>query len=294
VTGVPGDDDASPFDIDAEVLGYIYHPKVHRGKRPDPVLLTPAQVVHYSPIPDPLAQWRGMSWLTPVLQEIDGDKAAMRHKLMFFRNGATSNLAIKYDASIAPDVFTEYVRLFKESHQGVDKAYKTIHLGGGADPVAIGADMKQLDFKVTQGHGETRIAAAAGVGAIIARFSEGMQGSSLNQGNYGAAKRQFADMTLRPLWRMAAASLAKPSVVAVPSGSRLWYDDRDIEFLKEDAKDAADIFAVHANAIRTLTDGGYEPGSVVAAVNALNPTLLQHTGKLSVQLQEPGTTSTPS
>lgn len=283
VTGVPGESNGDWWDLNAEVLGYIYHPKPAGVPRPDPVLLSPARVAHWSPIPDPQAQWRGMSWLTPILREIDGDTAAMKHKLKFFQNGATASMAVSYPEDMPVDLFKQYVQLFKEAHDGVNNAYKTIHFGSGATPVTVGTDLKQLDFKVTQGHGETRIAAAAGVGAIIARFSEGMQGSSLNQGNYGAAKRQFADQTLRPNWRGAANALSR--LVTVPAGARLWYDDRDIAFLKEDAKDEADIFKIDAETIRTLTDGGYDPASVVEAVQARNASLLNHTGKLSVQLQ---------
>lgn len=286
VTGVKGDPEASAFDLDSEVLGYIYHPDPRDGsKRPDPVLLSPERVMHYAPIPDPEAQWRGMSWLSPVLAEIDADSAATRHKLKFFENGATSNFVVTYDPSLSPDNFEKYVALFDAAHKGVDSAYKTIHLGGGADAKTVGADLKQLDFKVTQGAGETRIAAASGAGSIIAQLSEGMQGSSLNEGNYSAAKRRFADMLLRPLWRNAAGALAK--FTNPPAGSRLWYADRHIDFIQEDAKDSAAIFGLRANSIRTLTDGGYEPDTVIAAVNAENPTLLRHTGKLSVQLTDP-------
>lgn len=285
VTGVRGDPEASPFELDAEVLGYIYHPKVHVGprRRPDPVFLTPDRVVHYSPIPDPLAQWRGMSWLTPVLREIDGDNAAMRHKLKFFTNGTTSNLALTYDASVTPDAFAEYVRLFEEHHTGVDRAYKALHLGGGVDPKMLGADMKQLDFKVVQGHGESRIAAASGVGAVVAQFSEGLQGSSLNAGNFKVAMRRSADLLFRPLWRIMAASLE--TVARPPERSRLWYDDRDVEFLKDDARDAADIDHVLAQAIRTLTDSGYDGSSAVAAIAPHWSGTLKHTGLPSVQVQ---------
>lgn len=285
VSGLAGDADGDPFALNGKLLGYIYDPS-RRGD--NAVLLTPEQVVHYSPIPDPHAQWRGMSWLTPVLREVSADSAATTHKQKFFENGATMNFVVKYDPSIAPAVFREYVRLFNEQHQGVANAYKTLHLGGGADPQVVGADLRQLDFKATQGAGETRIAAAAGVGALIARFSEGMQGSSLNAGNYAQAKRQFADMTIRPLWRMAAGSLSKAEFVNVPSGSRLWYDSRDVAFLHEDAKDAAEIQQIKATTIRNLVDGGFEPASVVAAVEAQDMTLLRHSGKLSVQLQAPG------
>lgn len=293
ITGVRGDADGSPFDIDAEVLGYVYAPKLKNGKTAsEPVLLKAGSVAHYSPIPDPEAQWRGMSWLSPVLREIDGDSAATRHKLKFFENGATANFVVTYDSSISPENFKVYADAFNKAHAGVDKAYKTIHLGGGSDAKVVGADLKQLDFKATQGAGETRIAAAAGVGAIIAQFSEGMQGSSLNAGNYSSARRRFADMTLRPLWRMAAGSLEK--FTANPAGSRLWYADKHIDFLQEDAKDAAEIFATQAAAYRSLVDSGADPDTVRAAVDVGNIALVEHTGKLSVQLWDPDAQIDPS
>jgi phage portal protein BeeE len=293
ITGVRGDRNGSPYDIDADVIGYVYAPKPrNRAEHPEPVFLTVDRVVHYSPVPDPEAQWRGMSWLTPVLREIDGDSAATRHKLKFFENGATSNFIVTYDASITPENFQASVKAFNDAHRGVDMAYKTIHLGGGSDAKTVGADLKQIDFKATQGAGETRIAAAAGVGAIIGQFSEGMQGSSLNAGNYSSARRRFADMTLRPLWRMAAGSLEK--FTKNPAGSRLWYADKHIDFLQEDAKDAADIFAVQANAYRSLVDSGADPVTVRDAISAGNISLVEHTGKLSVQLWDPDAQVDPS
>jgi hypothetical protein len=76
VSGVRNDPEASHLEMDAEVLAYIYEPKDGR-RQVEPVMLTPAQVVHYSPVPDPEAQWRGMSWLTPVLTEIQADIEAL-------------------------------------------------------------------------------------------------------------------------------------------------------------------------------------------------------------------------
>jgi hypothetical protein len=288
LSGVVGDPDASPHDIESEIIAYIYHPPAVNGRRPDPVLLSPSRVVHYAPIPDPLAHWRGMSWLTPIIREIQADTHATRHKLSYFENGAALNVVIKYDAGVSPDDLPRYKAIFDEAHKGSKKAYSTLHLGGGADASVLSADLKSIDFKAVQGGGETRIAAAAGVGAIIARLSEGLAGSSLNSGNYSAAKRQFADMTLRPLWRSAAGSLAK--LVDVPSASRLWYDVRDVEFLKEDRKDAAEILQMSATTVRALVTAGYDPDAVIDAVEAGDLSRLtgQHSGLYSVQLQEPG------
>ena len=114
-------------------------------------------------------------------------------------------------------------------------AYKTMYLAGGADVTIVGSDLKQLDFKLTQGAGETRIAAAAGVPPIIVGLSEGLQAATYS--NYGQARRRFSDLTMRPLWGNVVGSLA--TIVPVPGGAELWYDDRDIPFLAEDRKDEA-------------------------------------------------------
>ncbi|MFC3986800.1 phage portal protein [Streptosporangium jomthongense] len=272
--------------LDAEVIGYYYAPPGRKEW-----LLLPSQVAHFAPIPDPEANWRGMSWLTPVIREVSSDLAATQHKRNFFRNGATPQLVVSLDASVTPDMLKRFIATMNEAHQGVENAYKTLYLGGGADVTVAGRDLAQLDFKATQGAGETRLAAAAGVPAAIVGFSEGLAGSSLNAGNYGQARRRLADGTMRPLWRNVSGAFAP--LIDVPANAELWYDDRDIAFLREDKKDSAEIQQVKATTIRTLVDAGYIPKSVVAAVEAEDMTLLEHSGLYSVQLQPP-TSATPS
>lgn len=269
--------------LDAKVIGYIYSPKSPGPG--DGTLLLPNQVAHFAPIPDPEFNWRGMSWLTPLLREISADGAATTHKLKFFENGATPQTIVRLDASVTPEMFKRFKALMDEQHKGVDNAYKTIYLGGGADVTVAGTDLKQLDFKATQGAGESRLAAAAGVPAVIVGFSEGLQGSSLNAGNFNAARRRFADGTLRPLWRNAAGSLA--SLLTVPDLAELWYDDRDISFLQEDRKDAAEIFQIEASTIGGLVREGFTADSAKAATRAGDSSLLVHTGRVSVQLWDP-------
>jgi hypothetical protein len=154
----------------------------------------------------------------------------------------------------------------------------------------VGADMQQVDFASVQGHGETRVCAAARVPPIIVGLSEGLESATYS--NYGQARRAFADLTMRPLWRNVAGSLAR--LVNVPAGAELWYDSRDIPFLQEDQKDAAAIQQTKAVTIRELINAGYEPESVVKAVEADDYGLLKHTGLVSVQLQEPGAQIVPS
>jgi hypothetical protein len=277
-------------EIDSELVGYLYHPR-GRYAGEDPISLMPEQVAHFAPIPDPVARHRGMSWLTPVIDEILGDTSATAHKRSFFDNGAKLGYVVTLDKDVVKNVnqFQDWVDKFKQGHESNGaapnwNAYKTLFLAGGADVKTVGADMKQIDFSNVQGHGETRICAAARVPPIIVGLSEGLDSATYS--NYGQARRAFADLTMRPLWRNVAGSLAK--LVNVPAGAELWYDGRDISFLQEDEKDEADIQQTQAVTIRELINSGYEPDSVVSAVSAGDFSLLKHTGLVSVQLQEPG------
>ena len=244
----------------------------------------PSEVAHFAPYPDPLAAYRGMSWLTPVIREVQNDGLMNMHKRMFFENGATPNMVVKGITAANQDEFTKIVEMLEANHAGVDNAYKTLYLTSGADATVVGSDLTQLDFKKVQGAGETRIAAAAGVPPVIVGLSEGMQGSSLNAGNYGQARRRFADGTLHPLWQDAVGSLE--TILEPPNdGVRLWYDTRDVPFLREDRDAAAQIQSHQASTMRMLIDAAFVPESVVAAVDAEDWSLLEHTGIPTVQVQ---------
>lgn len=278
---------------DAEVIGYLYHPGgPNSGKAPRAMM--PDQVVHYAPFKRKGSRHLGMSWLTPVVQEIVADKAAMTHKQMFFENGATPNLVVSLDASITdPKVFNDWVEAFENEHGGgMLDAYKTIYLGAGADATVVGSDLHQVDFKVTQGHGEARLAAAGRMPAILVGIVAGLEAATYS--NYAMARRAAADMTLRPTWGLMAGALSR--VVPVPSDAELWYDVRDVSFLQEDAKDDAEIQQIHAQTINTLIMAGFEPKAVVDAVTAFDLERLedQHSGLVSVQMHKPGEGSTPA
>jgi phage portal protein BeeE len=266
-------------------VGYVYY-EGGRHSGNDPAVFVPEEVAHFAVHPDPLASYRGMSWLTPIIREIQGDDLMTRHKLTFFENGATPNLVVKGIPAINKTEFDKIVDAMEERHAGLGNAYRTLYLTAGADATVVGANMEQLDFKQIQGFGETRIANAGGVPAVIVGLSESMQGSSLTTGNYGQARRRLADGTMHPLWANAAGSLQR--IVKRPSGSRLWYDVKDVPFLREDEKDAADIQGIESRTIRTLLDAGFTAESVKAAVLARDWSLLEHSGLFSVQLQPPG------
>jgi phage portal protein BeeE len=272
--------------VASDVVGYVVKPGGPLSKA-DPVTYLPEQMCHWSPIPDPLAQYRGMSWLTPVIREVMADKAAADHKLKFFENGATLSTIVGLK-DVTDEQFDEFVGAFRKAHEGVANAYRTLFLAGAVDTTVVGTDLRQIDFKQTQGAGETRISAASRVPAVILGISEGMQGSSLNAGNYDAAKKNWERGFMRPHWRSACAAFE--SLVRVPTGARLWYDTRDIAFLRDDENNLAEIRQKDAQTLRTLVDAGFNPDAAVEYVKTgdLSRLVGTHSGLFSVQLQPPG------
>jgi phage portal protein BeeE len=231
-----------------------------------------------------------MSRITPVIREVQADSGMTMHKDSYLSKGATPNMIVKLDTT--PEDFERFVGKFKAMHEGAANAYKTLFLAAGADATVVGSNFQQMSFKEVQGAGETRIAAASGIHPVIVGLSEGMQGSSLNAGNFNSARRLTADKTLRPLWRNWCGSVS--SVINVPSASELWVDLSDVAFLREDEKDAAEIQSTQSQSIKALVEAGYTPETVVDAVISGDFSRLKHSGLYSVQLQPPGTQLTPT
>lgn len=266
-------------------LGFVYtEGGLQSGN--DPVGLLADEIAHFAPIPDPLASYRGMSWLTPILREIQNDQSMSRHQQAFFDNGATVNMVIKHEKGATQAAVEKWEKEFRAKFTGPENAYKTLQLYPGADATPVGANFQEIDFKKVRGGGETRIAAAAQVPPIIVGLSEGLEAATYS--NYLLARKRFADGTIHPLWQNVAGSLE--DIVQRPpgAGSRLWYDATDVPFLREDEKDAAEIAAKTAATINSYITAGYEPDSVVKAVEANDLRLLRHSGMYSVQLQKPG------
>lgn len=274
---------------DAQPVGVLYKPPAVGTVQQTEWLIPYQDVMHYAPIPDPVRRFVGMSWLTPIVKEIESDTKVTRHKNKFFDNAAVPNIAVKFDKETSPEAFQNFVENFKSTHQGSWNAYKTLFLMGGADVTPLTQDFKQMELSQTQGKSESRVASAAGVPPSWVGFSEGLQGSALNAGNFAAARRRFADGTIRPLWRIAAAALQQATQPR-DSNRSLWYDDRDIAFLREDQKDIADIQFRQASALRQMVDAGFEPSSSVQSIANDDFRQLQHTGLFSVQLHPPGST----
>jgi phage portal protein BeeE len=227
-----------------------------------------------------------VSWLTSAIRDLQSDQLAGDHKIRYWSNGATPNLVIKGLPAVTRSQFDELVDMMEERHAGAANAFRTLYLTQGADASVIGNNFHEIDFRGVTAAGETRISVLSRVPASLLGITEGLQGSTLNTGNFSAARRTFADTWVYPTLQDLSKSLAP--LVKVPNDAELWYDVTDIGLLREDAKDQAEIDSVKAGAIRNLVDGGFEPETAIKTIAPEWAQSLKHTGNVSVQLQPPG------
>lgn len=266
-------------------VGYLYT-EGGPGSGADPVPFTVDEVAHFAPQPDPTGVFVGMSWLTPILREIQADQAMNRHQRAFFDNGASVNLVVKHAQGAVEDKVRKWVEEFEDKHTGPANAYKSLHLYPGADVTPVGSNLKDIDFDNVRSGGEVRIAAAAGVPPVIVGLSRGLDSATYS--NYGQARRRLADGTAHPLWQNMSGSLER--IMKLPgTDTRLWYDATDVPFLREDEADAANIAAVKAATIASYVTQGFTKESAVKAVDSGDINLLVDSGLTSVQLLPPGT-----
>lgn len=264
-----------------KVLGIWFDPLGADGER-EGEFYPISEVAHYAPIPDPLANFRGMSWLTPVVREVMDDVRMSEYRSAYFTNAATVNLIIKYEQKLAPERVERLTNRIRERHTGPRGAFSTLVLDEGADTTVVGSNMIEAAFDALQAAGETRVLMAAGVPPIVAGARQGLQASQI--GEYQQALRAFADLKMRPLWRAGCAALQK--LVAVPAGAQLWYDTSDVSALQQGEKDVADTSFQQVQAIVQLVMNGFSHESAVRSVVAGDMSLLEAIpGAMSVQLQ---------
>lgn len=262
------------------VVGYWFDPvgDVDLGQ----AFYTVDECVHWSPLPDAVSKFRGISWLIPVMRELTADRGMVEYQNSYLQHSATPNLMVRYDKLLKPETVDALQQRIAAQYGGPSNAGRTLILDAGAQADVIGANLADMSFVDVQGAGEVRLAAAAGVPPIVAGLSKGLDSATYS--NYSLAMRRFADLTMRPLWRSACAALAP--LVSVPAGSRLWFDVSGIAALRAGELERAQVVDAKARTAQTLIQAGFTPASIPAAVEAGDLSLLIHSGLVPTTLYQ--------
>lgn len=242
-----------------------------KGSDDDAQTLPIEEVAVWAPYPDPQANYRGMSWLTPVMADVAGDSGLTAYKSQYLDHAATPNMLIQYPQKLRPDTIDRVVERMSERYGGVTNSFRTIVLDQGATGTVVGSTFDQMDYSHVQGVGEDRICAAAGVDPVLI----GLLTIGRSSVQYMDAVRRLADVTCRPLWRSMCASLQKlvPNVPA--QGVRLWFDVSDIAALRQGELERSQASQVKAAALVTFVQAGATFDSAVAALEADDVSLLK-------------------
>lgn len=280
-----GDALIAPFDT--VTVGILYNAGKNRNGEDLIESFFPGEFAVWAPEPDPLHPWRGTSWVSSVVRETLLDGQVTDHMGKYFEKATVPGLVFIMDPSKSPGETSEYAKVVNENFSGAGNRFKNMFLGGGTDVKVVGSSIKDLGLNEITGVFENRVAVRSRIPASVLGTKEALSGSSLNAGNYGAARRLLADGWFTPTVDSLCESLEP--LVFVPDGQELSFDPGRVLFLQEDQKDAADILSTNSIAARQLVDGGFDPASVIEAVTTGDLSKLTHTGNVSVQLQPPGT-----
>jgi hypothetical protein len=279
-------------------VGYWFEPPRGIQDRDGDGFLVPAEeCVHFAPVPDPQANFRGMSPLTPIVRDIQGDDGMARYKIRYLQNNATPNVIIKYSQKLAPGTVDGIRERVEARYGGPDNAGKTLILDQGADLTLAGNSLSQMDFSNVAAVGAERILAACSVPGVLVGL-EPLRGAGRG---YQESMQKLANIWARPQWRAACGALSK--IVNVPPGNRLWFDTSDIAALQDGELERGQASLVKMQAALAGVQAGFTHESVIAFIESMDPSQLKSGGagtpgssqpvQHMLPQQQPGATAEP-
>jgi hypothetical protein len=228
------------------------------------------EVVHWAPQPDPQADFRGMSWLTPIYRDVQGDDGMTQYKIKYLDNAASPNMLLRYTQKLNPGTIDSIRDRMHARYAGPQNAFKTLVLDQGADATIIGNSLSQMDFSNVAQAGVERILAAAFVPGVLVGL-EPLRGAGRG---YQESMQKFANLFGRPEWRSVCGALEP--LLDVPAGNRLWYDTSGIAALQDGEMERGQTTLVKSQSVLALNQAlKYEPQSIVTAVDSGDLTQLK-------------------
>jgi len=278
-------------------IGYYWEPPKSILDEGKGFFVPASECVHWAPIPDPQADFRGMSWLTAAVREVQGDSGLTQYKIRYLENAATPNLLIKYAQKLSPATVDGLRERVTARYGGVSNAFKTLILDQGADTTVVGNSLQQMDFSAVSAVGVERILADAMVPGVLVGL-EPLRGAGRG---YQESMQKLANLWARPQWRSVCGALSQ--LLDVPAGNRLWFDTSDIAALADGELERGQAALVRMQALLAAVQAGYTHESAIAAVDSMDLSQLKAGGlgtpatsnpvQHLLPQQQPGVTATP-
>lgn len=253
-------------------IGYWHEPPKSVLDQGQGFMVPADECVHWVPVPDPQADFRGMSWLTPAYREIAADSGMTQYKIRYLQHDASPNVIIRYTQKLHPSTIDAIRERTDARYAGPENAGKTLVLDQGADLTIVGNSLTQMDFANVSAVGVERILADGNVPGVLVGL-EPLRGAGRG---YQESMQKFANLYARPQWRSVCGALSP--LLDVPAGNRLWFDTSDIAALQDGDMERGQAALVRAQALLALVQAGYTHESAIAAVDAMDLSQLQAGG----------------
>jgi phage portal protein BeeE len=243
-------------------VGYWFEQPRSLLSKGDGFLVPADECVHWAPVKDSQADFRGQSPLQAAMREVSGDDGLTQYKITYLRNNATPNVYIKYAQKLQSATIDAIRERVSARYGGPDNAGKGIILDQGADITLVGNSLSQMDFSGVSAVGVERILADCAVPGVLVGL-EPLRGAGRG---FQESMQKFANLWARPQWRSVCGALSQ--IADVPPGNRLWFDVSDIAALQDSETSRAQAALVRAQALLALVQGGFTHESAVAAVES--------------------------
>lgn len=167
-----------------------------------PVLLPRSEVIAFSN-PDPSGETGGIvesrGWVQVLADEIASDNAATGLVGALLKNYAQPSMLIKTKARITDKAEAERLKRNWMAQMGGSHAGEPALLDSDTEIEKLSFNLQELEFPDVRATAETRVAAAAGVPAMLVGLKAGMDRAI--QSNVDQFREFFVDTTLSNKWR---------------------------------------------------------------------------------------------
>ncbi|MBW1666724.1 MAG: phage portal protein [Deltaproteobacteria bacterium] len=236
------------LDSKRNLTGWMY-----RGQVP----LKLEEVIHFKFF-NPYDDIRGLSPLEAARISMDTDYRAMKYNQSFFKNSAEPSAVLKTQGALSDEQFKRLRAQWEARHRGESRAHKIAILEGGLDYEKVGLSHRDMDFLEQRKFSLEEILGVFGVPKAIALTQDLRYATALVQ------RRAFWNDTLLPQMRLIKEKLNAEFFPRVAPELRGEFDTDQIEELREDLKEKAEVaeklvkMGFTANEVNDRLDLGFE------------------------------------
>jgi len=209
----------------------------------DRIALTLDEVIQIK-FPNPYNPFRGLAPIDSAKTDVDSDYLAGKYSRSFFQNGANPGLlfTLNEDDESSDDQRKAFLLEWNKLHKGATKQYKAAVLNPGMDVKKTGLTQEEMDYIKQRNFNTERILSVFGVPPPMAGFYE-----QATYGNVRTAKKIFWNETIKAYARRYESALNNFFLPIYSPGTVCFFNFSQIDELKHDAKETADIVNIYAN-----------------------------------------------